>query len=965
MKPVETAIVRIFSSDDSIVGLGFLITENRIMTCAHVVADAVGIERDDPNLPSQTISVDFPLVDDNKKCTASVIVWLPSQDGMDDIAVLELNETAPTSTTPAHLVSVDKLWGVEFGAYGFPQYNPKGVWASGKVRGKIEGNRIQIEDIEGTSYFIEPGFSGSPVYCDDPAINGVIGMVVSAETDVSIKAGFMIPSEVLLKKKDSQILPSGIDNPSAKSVPIDMTNNSPYPMPHIWKRKMQSRVVYIGKFEEMQPVYQSKRVFVAHHFFGGDTHEMQDYRVFLKDGLEQIGYLPLFARDDSGTLLETICQDIINTEAGIYDVSDYNANVLIELGMSIGLNQPTIVIAQDDGKALIDPLQQLNPLRYENRYKLVKLIGQVVQKRIQNYHQSGMIPRFCAACGLDCVARKPRQSSEDEYLLVGADPDKDDAIFYHLRKAVKNFNLNWQEFEGDFNLTMCRWVEELRRSKIVFFHSKENDTRHSSIDNATTMIRTGIAIGLGVAWRMILKQGDRMPTDLEGYKYIPWQSSATAFDATLGSAVRTLLSETRPYSGTYDPLLPVTEKHSEAGAEIVLCVVFEEMGNVLEQALDSLRSKGFFLWNDLVIPQESEVKAQDGIIAGIEKSDAILVVVTNTDTIDNLMWVIKKSLRLKKPVVFVKINENADPILEKSNLKQFHSVDLAKSQNFDNEIETLSRWLSRPYQLKYSQQLLKYMFLHEHIVLISSNDDANYVKQLSNMLMNKGLDIWPDTEDIELGIQYCRFILIVASKGLRESKDLQQIVEFSDFYKKGYHTLIVDDDDYSDLSNILEVGTDRLPTEALIDELVRKSQLEPDISDEDSEKIDNLQSANAPRIFISYSRNDNSEYAERLRKQLSERGFSPWLDTESIPSGSNWQQAIEKAIQESDTMITILSPSSNRDLPRLTDPTTKKDDIYRLSTNQQRKSHINPKLNQQQGKNFNRSKRKGKNNRRK
>lgn len=714
MKPIETAIIRIFATDGHIVGLGFLIAESRIITCAHVVADAVGIERDDPNPPSQPISVDFPLVDDNKRCTATLVVWLPSHDGTDDIAVLELHEAAPSSAKPANLVTVDRLWGAEFGVYGFPRYNPKGVWAKGKVSGLIEGKRIQIDALEGNvSYFIEPGFSGSPIYCDDPNINGVIGMAVSAESDPNIKAGFMIPSVVLLTKEDhvigkqenSEVKP-GTGDPHLTT--INMSDNKPQPLPHIWKRKMQRRVVYIGKFEEMQPVYQSKRVFVAHHFFGGDTNEMQDYRVFLKDGLEQIGYLPLFARDDSGTLLETICQGIINTEAGIYDVSGYNANVLIELGMSIGLNQPTIVIAQDDKKPLIDPLQQLNPLRYVDRYDLAEHIGQVVKEQIQKYHQSGMSPRFCAACGLDCIARKPRQSPENEYLLIGADPQKDKAIFFHLKKAVKNFNLSWQELEGDFNLTVCQWVEEIKRSKIVFFHSKENgDKRHSGSDNASTMVRTGIAIGLGIAWRMILKQGERMPTDLEGYKYVTWQSSATAFDATLGGAVRTLLSEARPYGGMYDPLVPIEAVEddqeeltfetpiavsSQSGINILIWDAHTEDEQFVERLYQDLIEDFDVWWDRVSMPSRSQTFLQE-IRDAIDRSDRLLLVTgSRTLTSDNIRGVWEYAYTTNKGIN-IALRAGDYPDLPEQ-LRSFNVVDFRDDANYDASVKALRRQLA-------------------------------------------------------------------------------------------------------------------------------------------------------------------------------------------------------------------------------------------------------------------------------
>lgn len=564
MKPIESAIVRIFAQNKtSIVGVGFLIDGKRVMTCAHVVAKAFGIARDTSiqDLPAERITLDFPLVDDNHPCTASVVLWLPPMpDETGDIAVLEFDQQRPFSTAPVKLVEPSKYWDKPFGTYGYPQ--SIGGWASGVVRGRIAGNRLQIINKDEKSYFIQPGFSGSPVYCDEAGVQGVIGMVASGETDPNLDVGFMIPAEVLLKAKDQQnVQPL----PSPKLTEIHKANTGDTTISgdegsatHVFSREFAPRVVYIGKFAEMQRQLKLKRVFVAHPFFGGDAKEMDNYRYFFKDGLESIGYEPLFARDNSGYMLETICRDIIDTEAGIYDVTGYNANVLIELGMSIGLNQPTVVIAQDDNAPLIPPLQQLNPIRYASRYDLTDLIGPAVRQRIEAYRQSGMSPRFCASCGLDCIARRPRQSPEAEYLVIGADPHKDKAIFFHLKKVVKNFEeLTWQQLEGDFNLEVCRWTEEIKRCKLIFFHSKEGLTRHSGTENAATMVRVGIAVGMGIAWRMILKQEERMPTDLEGLKYALWTQSPIAFEIVLGSAVKQILNESRPYEGRYDPLVPI------------------------------------------------------------------------------------------------------------------------------------------------------------------------------------------------------------------------------------------------------------------------------------------------------------------------------------------------------------------------------------------------------------------------
>lgn len=945
MKPIETAITRIFAADGSIVGLGFLITESRIMTCAHVVADAVGIQRDDANPPAQPISVDFPLVDGNKKCTSRVVVWLPSRDGTDDIAVLELREAAPTSAKPANLVTVDKLWGAEFGVYGFPRYNPKGVWAKGKVSGLIEGKRIQIDALEGnTSYFIEPGFSGSPVYSNDPNINGVIGIAVSAESDPNIKAGFMIPSDVLLTKMNQrQPLPTDDGQTSPLRTPINMTDGKPQPLPHIWKRKMQRRVVYIGKFEEMQPVYQSKRVFVAHHFFGGDTNEMQDYRVFLKDGLEQIGYLPLFARDDSGTLLETICQDIINTEAGIYDVSGYNANVLIELGMSIGLNQPTIVIAQDDRKPLIDPLQQLNPLRYADRYDLAEGIGQAVKEHIQKYHQLGMSPRFCAACGLDCIARKPRQSPEDEYLLVGADPDKDRAIFFHLKKAVKNFNLSWHELEGDFNLTVCQWVEEIKRSKLVFFHSKENgDKRHSGSDNASTMVRTGIAIGLGIAWRMILKQGERMPTDLEGYKYVTWQSSATAFDATLGGAVRTLLSEARPYGGMYDPLIPVEAVEDEEqpltlvdSPQQILSSVFigyasgdgvgKKLAQDIQAVANTLQIETFISLNRKETIDRYGDNWRETIIPDLDV--AMFIISDNSPTSRSIALELKIALSSNIPTYFIMGPDTPIDLLQRlsdsdNDLNKIPVVRLEANEEQAIEEQIKSSLLSilsdQPKSFPTLAEVVRTATSQNNYVYISaSRKEAEFVEQLLSDLIKNHIRVWVDKnipggtewqKTIERGIRDCAVAIIVISESSSNSKFVQEEINLLlELGKPIIPILIGSPRDipqqllklhYADFTSDYNYGLPRL-IEGIQHYL-------PNQGAKSAVRAENK------HIFIAYVRQDASDFSRRLAENLGRADFTAFNDLDSLVPGVEWAKRLREEVERSDIVLCIMSPNALR-----------------------------------------------------
>jgi len=62
-------------------------------------------------------------------------------------------------------------------------------------------------------------------------------------------------------------------------------------------------------------------------------------------------------------------------------------------------------------------------------------------------------------------------------------------------------------------------------------------------------------------------------------------------------------------------------------------------------------------------------------------------------------------------------------------------------------------------------------------------------------------------------------------------------------------------------------------------------------------------------IFISYSR-VNSDFAVRLAKDLELAGINAWIDQSDIPTGTRWDDALEKAIDESSVFLVLLSPES-------------------------------------------------------
>ncbi len=179
-------------TDGTPVGAGFLVTEKLAVTCAHVVATALGLQAAPAETPQAEIQLDFPLVKEGAACAARITAWQPDVD----IAVLELLGELPAGVGPGKLFQAADLWGHPFRAFGFPAGFDDGVWASGRILAPQAAGWLQVEDTKATGYFVQPGFSGGPVW--DAQLGGIVGMSVAADTRQSVRTAFVLPVAALV-----------------------------------------------------------------------------------------------------------------------------------------------------------------------------------------------------------------------------------------------------------------------------------------------------------------------------------------------------------------------------------------------------------------------------------------------------------------------------------------------------------------------------------------------------------------------------------------------------------------------------------------------------------------------------------------------------------------------------------------------------------------------------------------------
>jgi len=202
----ETAFIRIFQTSlDEPAGAGFLLDEKHILTCAHVIADALGLERTTPTFPESDFRLDFPLVAPGQVVVAKVVAWQPmlaetqlaAPSLGEDIAVLELISALPEAAKPCLPLLTLEYWKHNFRAYGFPEGDNNGVHVSGILMEKLANGWVQIDDDKGHGYFVKPGFSGGPIW--DETVGGIVGIVVAADRKIENRSARMIPTPILAK----------------------------------------------------------------------------------------------------------------------------------------------------------------------------------------------------------------------------------------------------------------------------------------------------------------------------------------------------------------------------------------------------------------------------------------------------------------------------------------------------------------------------------------------------------------------------------------------------------------------------------------------------------------------------------------------------------------------------------------------------------------------------------------------
>ena len=199
----ESWRVRIRDGQGGVHGAGVLVTSEHVLTCAHVVARAVGA---DPSgrCPDGSLVVDFPGCSSTVEVSARPLKtgWAPVAGQRGDVAVLALVAPPPGEAAPAPLRPSGSSYPHSVRAFGHPRGEDPdaGIDAGRWIRAGLLGTGgpgaewIQMVGDHVTGGAVDGGFSGAGVVAED---GSVIGCVVAYDLEVQAKIAWMVPIEVM------------------------------------------------------------------------------------------------------------------------------------------------------------------------------------------------------------------------------------------------------------------------------------------------------------------------------------------------------------------------------------------------------------------------------------------------------------------------------------------------------------------------------------------------------------------------------------------------------------------------------------------------------------------------------------------------------------------------------------------------------------------------------------------------
>ncbi|MEV6105022.1 trypsin-like peptidase domain-containing protein [Streptomyces sp. NPDC051940] len=191
--------MRILGADGAPQGSGVLVSGGRVLTCAHVVQAALGLEEGE-SPQGRTVTVDHPGSRSDDPSYAAVLPqgWAPPDGERADVAVLQLDGRPPADCAPARLRRCGPARGRAVKVFGQSTAAGPGLWVEARLigAGGLSPDWIQLGGREPLGPWVRGGYSGAGTTDEN---GDVLGIVVAAPRSSESGVAWMIPVEAIVR----------------------------------------------------------------------------------------------------------------------------------------------------------------------------------------------------------------------------------------------------------------------------------------------------------------------------------------------------------------------------------------------------------------------------------------------------------------------------------------------------------------------------------------------------------------------------------------------------------------------------------------------------------------------------------------------------------------------------------------------------------------------------------------------
>ena len=184
---------------DEHVGMGVAVDRRHVLTCAHVVNDALSRlaeSREPPDKGQDKVHVVFPYSASKKPISGGVQIWKPvGTERLSDVAVVELDEDIPEDVRMPSFSCEQDLHDLDFVVFGVTSKDSLGGIVKGQIKGYLPNKNVELKGSGFEDIFIAKGFSGAAVW--SPRFLKSVGIVSQKKGDASVQVAYMIPASLL------------------------------------------------------------------------------------------------------------------------------------------------------------------------------------------------------------------------------------------------------------------------------------------------------------------------------------------------------------------------------------------------------------------------------------------------------------------------------------------------------------------------------------------------------------------------------------------------------------------------------------------------------------------------------------------------------------------------------------------------------------------------------------------------